>query len=651
MRKILDALKRGIDSFRQSFSARLSLWVVLSAALIFFSALLHVSNLARKAVWTEAMQRGSQVLDNCELRLVRILEDVEQTADNIEWLAYRHLDSPDTLFEYTRNALQGNPDLIGCGISFEPYFMDGKEYFSAYSSRTGDVIETVQEGDDDYQYFYLDWYLMPKLLNQPCWTEPYSDWEYDDDYSLNTEMLISYCKPLTDVDGNFIGVVTMDLSPKWLSEQLSSIKPYPHSFCMLISRGGTYLIHPDPEKLFYQTIFTRNLIDNVPDFEQLGHDMQDLKEGSQMIMISGVPSYAFYKPMKKTGWSLAIVCMEKDIFGNFDRLRFITISVLLLGLLLMFFVFTRVIGRTMKPLKALAAEAENIAEGDFGHRLPQLDRPDEIGTLSRSFSHMQSSLVSYIEELKETTAKRERIDGELRIAHAIQMAMLPQVFPPFPERKELDLFASMTPAKEVGGDLYDFFLMGDRLYFCIGDVSGKGIPASFVMSTVRNLFRAIGKEEAAPCEIARRLNDTLSEENESMMFVTAFFGVLDLASGRMEFCNCGHNPPVIFSGDNPAFLECIPNTAIGVCPGMEFKGQEIADFRGRKIFLYTDGLSEAADAEFEEFGEARILSTLTEGAFADARSTVEGMSAAVAAHVGGAEASDDLTMLCIILQG
>ena len=150
MRKILDALKRGIDSFRQSFSARLSLWVVLSAALIFFSALLHISNLARKAVWTEAMQRGSQVLDNCELRLVRILEDVEQTADNIEWLVYRHLDSPDTLFEYTRNALQGNPDLIGCGISFEPYFMDGKEYFSAYSSRTGDVIETVQEGDDDY---------------------------------------------------------------------------------------------------------------------------------------------------------------------------------------------------------------------------------------------------------------------------------------------------------------------------------------------------------------------------------------------------------------------------------------------------------------------------------------------------------------------
>ncbi|MBP5720504.1 MAG: SpoIIE family protein phosphatase, partial [Bacteroidales bacterium] len=577
------------EIFRTSFPVRVSVWVVLTAAFIFLAAQLYVSYVSRKSVWNEAVQRATQVLENSELRLTRILDDVEQTADNVEWLVYRHLDSPDTLFEYTRNALQGNSDLIGCAIAFEPYYFDGQEYFSAYSSNTDGVIETSQEGDEDYQYFYLDWYLMPKLLNQPCWTEPYCDWDYDDDYSLQTDMLISYSKPLTDANGDFIGVVSLDVSPKWLSEQLSSVKPYPHSGCVLISRGGTFLIHPDQNKLFYETIFTQSLLGSDPALDKLGQDMLGQKEGFQEIEINGKDSYAFYKPLKNTGWSLALICLEKDIFGAFDRLRIIASLLALIGLLMLFFSNFKVIDRTMVPLKELAVEAGNIAEGDFGRPIPQTDREDEIGTLSRSFAHMQSSLVSYIDELKETTAKKERIEGELHIAHDIQMGMVPNVFPPFPERKELDLHALMTPAREVGGDLYDYLLLGDKLFFCIGDVSGKGIPASMFMATTRSMFRVMGKQGIPPSEVARRLNDTLSENNESMMFVTAFIGVLDLVTGRLDYCNCGHNPPALMSdGCTPVFLDCVPNTPLGAFNGWEFQGQVIDDLRGCLLFLYTD---------------------------------------------------------------
>ncbi len=645
-------MRKLLDTFRSSLPARLSFWVVLTAAIVFLIAQSYVSYIARRSVWDEAMQRATQVLENCELRLTRILDDVEQSADNVEWLVYRHLDSPDTLFEYTRNALQGNHDLIGCSIAFEPYFFEGQEYFSAYSGITDGVVETVQEGGDSYQYFYLDWYLMPKLLNQPCWTEPYCDWEYDDDYSMETDMLISYCKPLTDANGDFIGVVALDLSPKWLSEQLSSIKPYPHSSCILLSRGGTFLIHHDPEKLFYQTIFTHNLQGTDPSLEKVGHDMQDQKEGVQEIIVDGVDSYAFYKPLKNTGWSLAIVCPEKDIFGRFDRLRVIAVLLMLLGLLLMFFLTSKAVRNTLAPLKDLAAEAGNIAEGDFDHSLPQEDRADEIGTLSRSFAHMQDSLVSYIDELKETTAKKERIEGELRIAHAIQMAMLPNVFPPFPEKKELDLYASMTPAREVGGDLYDYFLLDDKLFFCIGDVSGKGVPASIVMAMTRNMFRILGRQALSPAEVAINHNDTVSEENETMMFVTAFIGILDLKTGHLDYCSCGHNPPVIFPADGgaPRFLDCVPNVPIGVCPGWKFQGQEIADFRGCTLFLYTDGLNEAENAGHVEFGSDRLLATLADASSASAEAILDRMRRAVAAHVGGAEQSDDLTMLCLKLK-
>ena len=644
-------MRKFLDIFRTSFPVRVSVWVVLTAAFVFLAAQFYVSYVSRKSVWDEAVKRATQVLENSELRLTRILDDVEQTADNIEWLVYRHLDSPDTLFEYTRNALQGNSDLIGCAIAFEPYFFDEQEFFSAYSSNTDGVIETTQEGDEDYQYFYLDWYLMPKLLNQPCWTEPYCDWDYDDDYSLQTDMLISYSKPLTDANGDFIGVVSLDVSPKWLSEQLSSVKPYPHSACVLISRGGTYLIHPDSEKLFYQTIFTQDLLGADFDFNKLGQDMLDQKEGFREIEINGKDSYAFYKPLKNTGWSLALLCLEKDIFGAFDRLRIIASLLALLGLLTLFFSNFKVIDRTMVPLKELAVEAGNIAEGDFGRPIPQTDREDEIGTLSRSFAHMQSSLVSYIDELKETTAKKERIEGELRIAHDIQMGMVPNVFPPFPERKELDLHALMTPAREVGGDLYDYLLLGDKLFFCIGDVSGKGIPASMFMATTRSMFRVMGKQGIPPSEVARRLNDTLSENNESMMFVTAFIGVLDLVTGRLDYCNCGHNPPALMSdGGTPVFLDCVPNTPLGAFNGWDFQGQVIDDLRGSLLFLYTDGLNEAENVDHVEFGMDRISSVLSGLSTANAVTVVESMQRAVAAHVGKAEQSDDLTMLCLRLK-
>ena len=646
-------MKKLQDLFRTSFPVRVSVWVVLVAALIFMLTQSYVYFVSKRSVWNEAVKRATQVLENSELRLTRILDDVEKTADNIEWLVYRHLDSPDTLFEYTRNALQGNSDLIGCAIAFEPYFFEGQQYFSAYSSNTDGVVETTQEGDEDYQYFYLDWYMMPKLLNQPCWTEPYSDWEYDDDFSLPTDMLISYCKPLTNAEGEFIGVVSLDLSPKWLSEQLSSVKPYPHSACMLISRGGTFLIHPDSEKLFYETIFTRNLRGDDPSLEKVGHDMQNLKEGFQEVRVNGEDTYAFYKPLKNTGWSLAIVCLEKDIFGTFDRLRFISTLLILLGLLLLFFSNFKVIDKTMTPLKELAIEAGNIAEGDFDRPMPQVDRLDEIGTLSRSFSHMQSSLVSYIDELKVTTANKERIEGELRIAHDIQMAMVPNVFPPFPERKELDLYALMSPAREVGGDLYDYFLLDDKLYFCIGDVSGKGIPASLFMAITQSMFRLMGNQGFSPSEIARRLNDTISENNDRLMFVTAFIGKLDLRTGRMEYCSCGHNPPVLIAGDGsaPAYLDCLPNTPLGVSSGWEYAEQVVKDLRGSVLFLYTDGLNEAENRDHVEFGMDRIVEVLGEVSSSSAEAILGRMRSAVAAHVGSAEPSDDLTMLCIRLAG
>ena len=639
-------MKRLIDTLRRSFSARLSLWVVSFAALVFLGAMAYFFTVSRRYVREEAILRATQVVENSVLRLNNILEDVQLSADNLEWLVYRHLDDPELMKEYSRITVQGNPVLSGCSISFEPNFFQGHYYYSAYSGYVGGALETEQEGDEDYQYFYLDWYLQPKLLNQPCWTEPYSDWEQDDAADRQTQRMVSYCKPLTTSEG-FIGSISLDISLKWLSDNLSPVKPYPHSYSILISRGGTYLVHPDPEKLFYQTIFTEGLIDPDPAQDELGKSMLDLEAGYRRMEIDGIRSYVFFTPLKATGWSMAIVCPESDIFGRFNRLRWFITMIDLLGLLLLFFSCFQVIRKAMRPLSDLARQAEDIASGHFDTVLPENKQPDELGTLSRSFADMQSSLVTYMDELTRTTANKVRIEGELQIARNIQMGMLPQVFPPFPDRKDIDLYASMVPAREVGGDLYDYFIQGGRLYFCIGDVSGKGVPASMFMTVVQNLFRAAGQQGLLPDEIAHRINETLSDRNEQLMFVTMFIGAIDLETGRLDFCNCGHNPPVVLPrGGKPAFLSCKANTAIGILPDAHFEGEYVDGFMGTPLFLYTDGLSEAENPEHVLFGTDRLLAVLGEP-YTDAETIVKRMQAAISDHVAGADASDDLTMLCL----
>ena len=243
-------------------------------------------------------------------------------------------------------------------------------------------------------------------------------------------------------------------------------------------------------------------------------------------------------------------------------------------------------------------------------------------------------------------AEQERIENELKIARDIQMSMVPSTFP---EREGLDMYASMTPAKEVGGDLYGYVLQDDKLYFAVGDVSGKGVPASLFMAQATRLFRTLAAQGMMPAEICTRMNDALSgEDNVNGMFVTFFLGLIDLKTDHMDFCNAGHNPPVIGGGEQQGeFLEMQPNAPIGLWQGLEYEGEEIENVKGRPLFVYTDGLNEAENCEQQQFSDERLLSILQHTQFENARQVIETLSSAVEKHRDGAEPNDDLTMMCL----
>ncbi len=249
------------------------------------------------------------------------------------------------------------------------------------------------------------------------------------------------------------------------------------------------------------------------------------------------------------------------------------------------------------------------------------------------------------DQLEETTTAKERMESELRIARNIQMSMVPSVFP---DIEGLDMYASMKPAKEVGGDLYSYLILGNKLYFCIGDVSGKGVPASLFMAMTTRGFRTMALMGKTPAEIAARLNVELTENNQEGMFVTMFICRLDLNTHRLEFCNAGHNPPIIGNTDGQfTYLDVLPNAPIGLWPEMEFEGEEIACISDRLLMLYTDGLNEAENKQQDQYGEERIVEFLSANATASNQQIIERLQEDVEQFREGAEPSDDLTMLCL----
>ena len=257
-------------------------------------------------------------------------------------------------------------------------------------------------------------------------------------------------------------------------------------------------------------------------------------------------------------------------------------------------------------------------------------------------------LLTAYDQLEETTTAKERIESDLRIARNIQMGMVPHTFP---NRPDLDIYASMTPAKEVGGDLYGYLLTDNKLYFCLGDVSGKGVPASLFMAQATRLFRTLAAQGLMPDKICTQINEALSgEDNETSMFVTMFLGLVDLETGHLDFCNAGHNPPVII-GEKAEFVEMLPNAPIGLWPGLEYEGEEIADISGKPFFVYSDGLNEAENRQQEQFTDERLLELLETTPFESGQQTIEMLTEKVHEHRDGAEPNDDLTMLCVKVQG
>jgi sigma-B regulation protein RsbU (phosphoserine phosphatase) len=389
---------------------------VLVVTAIFLAALGIMFAESRDHVRKDTLGKAQQTLDGTVLHIDNTLRAVEVAANNMLRVIESNLDKPDKMFDYSRQVLETNPELSGCSISFEPFYYKEKgEYFSAYSYNNGDSIETENEGADYYQYHTMDWYLIPKLLNRPYWIEPFQE---DDDWGIVVQdVFSSYSQPIHDKAGKVVGTFSVDIPLDWFSDTVSATRPFPNSYTILLGKGGTYLVHPDSTRQFYETIFTTSLQESDSAIESLGRAMIAGESGYRQMTYHGELLHVFYKPFKNTGWSVAVICPESDVFAAFNQLRRTVRLVTAIGLLLLLLSTWFIVSRSVRPLQKLVDSTHQMTQHEFTGEIPDSTREDEIGRLQRRFKALQQSLSKYVGKVRQQSAVLEARRAELQEAY------------------------------------------------------------------------------------------------------------------------------------------------------------------------------------------------------------------------------------------
>ena len=572
-------------------SALTALLLVVVAALTLEATSLIQYYYSEKGIKEEASRRAESQLENTRLKIDGILDQVEAVIrSNIrltQW-GFDHLDSLDMI---TSIIVRDNPVVSGSTVALVPGYNRKRPKFAPYSYRdpgTGEILSRSL-ATEEYDYPSKEWFTKAIETGSGYWSEPYID------VGGGEILMTTYSIPVRDGKGQVAAVLTADISLEWLTSYVGGNKVYPEAFNMVISRMGEIIVCPVETLVMNKTV--QEASKDFGDQERVGAVIRSMMSGeSGMLEIRGKASnnHVYFAPVDRTGWSMSIVIPDSEIFGEIKKTRRLVELLQILGLLM------------LVTILGFAAKSQN--------------------------------------EYKNLSEKKEKMENELNIARSIQMSMIPKTFPPFPDRDDLDISAVIVPAKEVGGDLYDYFIRDGKLYFCIGDVSGKGVPAALVMAVTRSLFHSVATHEHTSAHIVNTMNKSMSEMNDSNMFVTFFCGILNLEDGHLDFCNAGHNAPVIISGARKE-LELIPNLPLGIMEDFVFKSQKTVLKDDDALFLYTDGLTEAENIHQDLFGEERMMDVLSTRR--DSVGHLKAMAKAVKQFVGDAPRSDDLTMLFI----
>lgn len=625
---------------------------ILTGAILVIGVVLIYTHFFTRSVLLKNIQDQVEALTASVMQRIEVVERaVVNLSSNMRSTLESQTFDENELHRWMQALLNDNPEIYGLSVCYEPYrFYKNKAHYGPYFYRKNEVPEFFNLGETYADYTLEDWYQIPALTGKALWLEPYFG-------QAGQAIMTSYAQPFYSGDGSDIrGVIIIDVSLESLAEMIETIRILDSGYGYIISGQGTFIIHPQKRLIMNETIFTLSDDLNDPVLKELGYRMTGGEEGFlyNKSVVSRKMSQISFTPFHSADWSFGTVVPLDELYADINKLNRRILLLVLAGLAALIIIIRAISRRITKPLIVLADAAEKLGKGELNTHIPACTRKDEIGVLNKAFRDMQEELITFIGELKESTAAKERYESELRIAREIQMSIIPKSFPPFPDRNDMDVYAVIHPAKAVGGDLYDFFFIDeDRLAFTIGDVSGKGVPASLFMAVTRTLFRAGAQPDLPVNTLVERLNEALCADNEASMFVTLFAGIMNLKTGEITYCNAGHNPPVWLKQDETReWIKDSHGLPLGVMDGMDYSFSVMTLRPGEKLFLYTDGVTEAENIDHDLFMEERLLTALSSmPPETDSEEMILRIYNTVKNFTEEAEQSDDITMLCLSFFG
>jgi len=547
------------------------------------------------------------------------------------------------------------PSAVGGGIWFEPYALDGSTqrvcYYAFFDPSTGIVRHDSEFLSEEYDYHTQIWYTTIASLVEgeytTAWTAPYFE-------KIGTiSLMTTVGAGIYNENGQFIGMSTVDWQIQSMVDRLSAIKPTENSFVLLASPRDDYIISNTHEGGTGQT---GSSLQSLPWYSDLIYNDDDSVSIGRFTQ--GGIEYISFSRLFGNGWLFSIQIPSREIFSGIERRNNQFTIIIAVSFLTLLFLAAYLLSRLInRPLHKLTSGVAELGSGNLNKQIEipsiKTNTKDEIVMLAMAFNKMTIDLKASIEQSARERAEKERIGAELDVAAKIQASMLPCIFPAFPDRSEFDIYATMQPAKEVGGDFYDFFMVDENtLAVVMADVSGKGVPAALFMVITKTLIKNNAQYGKSPREVFDTVNNLLCENNDTNMFVTAFLGYLDIPSGKFIFVNAGHNPPLL-KRSNTDFerLDIKPGFVLAGIKGKSYEQSEIRLNMGDMLYLYTDGVTEAFNTQDELFGDSRLLSSVNKYKDSSLVELLHGLRKEIDLFAGDAEQADDITMLALKISG
>jgi len=627
----------------RSLTTRLIVWTLLAVGTVYATTVVVSNRLARREAIAAAEREAINETEAGVSRVEDVLHSIEERTlalgEALSVLASRD-DVADLLL---RRFVEGNRDVYGGAIAWIPGARGERRALYYHRPAEGEGgLEAADLASDAYRFWERDWFKETTRSGQPLWTEPYLD------RGGGEAWMVTFAVPFGTAGAAPAGVVTADVRLRRLDSIVKGIELGRNGFGLLLSRSGFVIATSERGRLDSEApLLEQARPEARARLEPIVRRMRAGEPGFARIALEGHPFRLTYRPLSRAGWSLAALYPEDELLAEVSWLRAVQGMLALGGLALLALVVVLLSRRLTRPLTALAASALSIARGDLEAPLPPVESRDEVGVLGQAFHDMRDSLREYIRNLRETTAAKERLEGELKVARRIQADMLPRPVAGG-AGQGYELGATLVPARAVGGDLYDHFLDGSRVFFLVGDVSGKGVGAALFMARAKTVFETVAAREADPGAVLARVNRSLCRDNDAGMFVTAGVGVLDRGTGELAFALAGHDPPLLALADGrPAPASAEGGPVLGLIEQSEFPVNRLRLGQGEALVLYTDGVSEAQDASGEFFGAERLATTVADVRLEPAPAVTARVLEAVRGFAGDAPQSDDITILTL----